>query len=255
MSQERQTYTCDTTAVDSSSWGNIGKTILIDLLIGPFRLLNEISNKFLFLGVKVQRVVLQYALVFALTSAVIFSVSDLLLGFALGYVNPIAALCSAGALFVADYMLMRDEWLVTKFRYFSDKAQDVKLSEEIIEQDVEQDVEQDSEQNVVHTNTLESTVAAAVSFDDPLSVFIDDPDELLKLKVHAVAYSDATDARNVETIVKSEGLRNNGKFSVETYLANIPQNRDEIVLDSDALFNAIQDMPHVHEEFSGEIEI
>lgn len=249
----KQTYTCTQTSLDADTWIDVCKLFFSSLIVGPFRLLNEITNKFFFLGIDIQSVVLDYAMFLSLGCGGLFLLTDVVLDHSVGFVNPFVAFISAGLIGAFHYFLKKDTWLLTKFTLFE-------VEDEI---DIKPPIEFDELSETVDTINLDKAakdgvgsidfgVAASVNFDDSLTSFITDPDELLSLQVHSVAYSDAADARNLETILREETGKNAVKFDVNSYGAT--KARDNVDNSAQAMQDALAQLEQLSNTF-GNVQV
>jgi len=178
------------------------KLALTYVLVSPLRLVNEISQKILFLGKNTLKKVILHALGINL-SFIIWALFWSLVG--------------GGQIFI-PYTVMFTSLALTVFIYYV-AANSIKDFDYQIIQNIDV-IEEEKQLNVDPDELVafEKIKAAQVSFSDSINIFIKDPEELVALGVHPALYQDAEEARLLNAIEQKENLFVYDKIEIPDFL-------------------------------------
>lgn len=224
------------------------KIFLINVVVSPFRLLNEISCKFLFLGNHLQKNICKVSLVIAIAFLVWNFIWNMLYSNSRYFVPNSVIISCIGIFSIMYYNICSNEFFQTELSeehtFAIDKLNELEnekldFDPEELESQIELEKEfsvksTKSEEPVVLAETTEATKDAEVTldknvkgseldvpnelsekpifnnikpdkvtFDDALSLFIDDPNELVGIGVNPVSYQEAETTRHLDKIMES----------------------------------------------------
>lgn len=206
MKRKRFRYTEYHLNMDPSTPIGWVKMIIAYVVVAPIRLINEITQKAVFLGKKTLMKICIYAFVLNL----------LFLGWSYmwtrireDYVSfipfPVMITSTVITLFVYMYLGGRYDFIYEVL--------------EPLDEELEGDIEEFDAAQVV---AFDKTEAAEVSWDDSINIFIRDPDELKALGISAVDYHAAEDMRLLNAIEQKADVFPHEKIEIPSLLDEPP---------------------------------
>lgn len=185
---------------DSSSLGWL-KIVLSCVLLRPIRLVNEIGKKIIFIG--------KDSLLYVLRVSVILNlfllISNLLESFILkqeqrAYI-PTSVLCSSLIILCVFY------WRIFLLQEYNFKVVASKASFSVKAKD--SDIFEVNPDDIKGEVAFEDVNTADVSFDDPINIFIEEPEQLETLGIDPAVYFDAEESRLLNAIEKDTTILDN----------------------------------------------
>lgn len=201
------------------------KIVLACILLRPIRLVNEIGKKLFFLG----KDSLLYVLRVSLLLDILLLLSNLLESFLFEHGQktyiPFSVLCFCAIAICLFY------WKVYTLDEYNFKIMENK--EDFSEEKSDLDTFTVSQENVTVEEVFEDISADNVLFDDPINIFIQDPDELENLGIHPATYFDKEEDRLLNAIDKSTSVFDNDFIDLSN---------DEVLYDSDQIVDIMDEL-------------
>lgn len=205
---------------DSTGIVKVLELLMMSVVISPFRLVNELSTKFLFLGRSLQLNICVVATLVSFIFTLVNVLSYALFDKTNPYISHYSTIIATLVLAILTYFVQTNSLFYTElavendvgFERFQKKDDDLLNldSDELeltlgFEKDLELDLS-DTELGVseeLDTKVFDNVIPSDVLFDDPLDLFIDDPNELLGIGVNPIEYLAAEPARHLNTLMNN----------------------------------------------------